>query len=478
MKKLCVIVASLALSLFAFSACSGSHAASTVFPQRGTIERIVSDTGTVEHRENNTLSPIVSGKITACYIEEGQHVEKDDLLFEIDSKALSDQIAQLELAQKNAAQTHQQAIRASEDLFVKSFASGMITQMYVNEGDFVAAGTPVAEVVDSTYLTLTVAFHAQDVQNFSVGMPATIGLLHNNELIQGYISRIDDLPTIFDGNRKGHFIELTIQNPGALKEGELAFAEISALRCLDNGTLAYQTKQTVYAAQSGQIIAKLSDTGAYVSSGQSILSIKNDSISNAVSNSLLALESAQLNLLQAKEKLQDYRITAPAAGIIVTRYQKLGDMAGAGSPLAILAQPDTLMVETQIDELYIRQLAPGQTATVSILTAQGNTKEYHATVSRIHDTGITIGGVTDYTVELSLSAADDALMAGMNVQVAILTGRSENCLYIPSAALMGNQVRVLQNGKEILKTVDIGLIANGQAEIISGLSEEDAVILP
>ena len=96
---------------------------------------------------------------------------------------------------------------------------------------------------------------------------------------------------------------------------------------------------------------------------------------------------------------------------------------------------------------------------------------------RVEDTGVTSGGVTDYTVEIALDNTD-GLRDGMNVSVSILTEGKENCLRVPAKAVDGDTVQVLRNGKAETVTVETGLWGSEYVEILSGITEEDEVILP
>ena len=119
----------------------------------------------------------------------------------------------------------------------------------------------------------------------------------------------------------------------------------------------------------------------------------------------------------------------------------------------------------------------GQSARVTFTTDQGEELVYDGTVSRKDETGITSGGVTEYTVEISLTDTQ-ALQSGMNVTVEIFTGRSEGCMAVPSSAVSGGTVQVLRDGQPVTVEVETGLTGGGYTEILSGLSPDDQVILP
>ena len=467
------------LSAALLAGCSGQdkQEQETVFPDVGPVENTVEDTGTVTYRDNYSIVPQVSGTVVSCSIKEGDAVTAGQELYAIDAGDLEDQIEQARLSLESAQASLSQAQAACDDLTVITYASGTITSVSVHVGDFVSSGTPIAQVVDSQNLKLTVPFFTEDAAGFSVGAAATISFPSRAETVTGTVERIYDTPNALPGGRTGVYAELSFCNPGTVLSGDTASASVGSVACMDTGTVSYATEQSICATQSGQVVSLPIQEGTAVTAGQTVMTIKNDSLTNAVTNASLSVESARTSLSQLEDKRSDYTILAPADGIILTRSVKTGDMAAAGSPMAVLAQPEELCVHAEINEQYIERVWPGQQVQISFTDDSGQPRSYTGTVERIDDTGITSGGVTDYTVEISL---DDTtgLRDGMNVNVAIITEQKEDCLRVPSRAVSGNTVQVLRDGKAVEVEVETGISGGGYTEILQGLTQEDEVILP
>ncbi len=162
---------------------------------------------------------------------------------------------------------------------------------------------------------------------------------------------------------------------------------------------------------------------------------------------------------------------------MITRQCKAGDFASAATPMAILAQENSLGIEVSIDEIYIEKIFAGQEASVTFTDDSGAEHTYSAAVRRVAESGIVSGGVTDYTVELNLENTD-GLRAGMNVFVSILTAQKQNCLRIPSSAVNGGIVQVQNGDRTTEVAVKTGVSGGGYTEILEGLSEGDIVVLP
>lgn len=461
---------------------AGCHAApsdngGTATAEIGDVISLVEDNGTVVHRDPYSIYATVNGKILSCQFEEGNSVQTGDILYILDSTDLEDQITQAELSLQSAQQSYEQSAAACQDLTVQAKASGTVTALHVHVGDYVSAGTPIADVTDRATMTLTVPFATADAAAIFPGAAAEISFVSYSGTASGTVRRVYDTPSSLSGGREGTYVEIAFQNPGALSGGETAAARVGTAACMDTGQVETGTSQSLYATQSGQVLSLSIDTGSAVSVGQTIMTIKNDSLTNARDNARLSVETAATNLAQLERKRADYTLTAPADGIMVSRSAKEGDYATAATPLATLAQEDSLGVDVSIDEIYIDKIFQGQEATVTFTDDAGQERSYTAQVHQVSETGVTSGGVTNYTVELTLDNTE-GLRSGMNVMVSIETARRENCLRIPTAALNGSTVQVQNGSKTEERTVETGLSGGGYTEILSGLSEGEVVLLP
>lgn len=465
--------------LLLLGGCSGSDKEEyrTVNPDTGPVEYRVEDTGTVTYADNYTIVPTVSGTVESCTFEEGDDVTAGQVLYTIDSDALEDQIEQAQLSLDSAQASLSQAQAACADLSVLSYAAGTVTAVNVHVGDMISAGTPVAQVVDSTNLKLTVPFALEDAKALTPGAAAVISFPGMAGTLSGKVVRVYDTPVALSGSRTGVNVEFSFQNPGTLSNQSTATASVNGVQCMEAGTVSYGTEQSIYAAQSGQVVSLNIQEGKTVSSGQTVCTLKNDSLTNAVTNAQIQVRSAQTSLSQLIDQREDYTITAPVDGTILSRTAKEGDLASAGNPMSVLAQPQALCVHASIDEQYIDRVGTGQSVSITFTTDTGEQRTYEGSVRRVEDTGVTSGGVTDYTVEIALENTD-GLRDGMNVSVSILTEQKADCLRVPVRAVDGDTVQVLRDGKAETVTVETGMVGSQYVEILSGLTEEDQVILP
>lgn len=472
MKRAISISCICALCISLFSGC-GKNDADAVILTKGTIEQVVTETGTVKFDDEYTVTSLVSGKILTANFKEGDTVKKDDVLYVIDDVDLRNQIEQAEVSLEKAKEAQRQAGNASSDLSLYSKTAGLVTKVYVHKGDYVSPGTPICEVVESDYMKLTIPFSLPENTNVYNGMNVKVVMTVNGAEVTGTVSKVYETTQSFDGGRQGKNIEIKIQNPGALKKGDTAYAEIDGISSLSSGAIENFIEQTIVASQSGEITKLPVSEGKNVSSGTLIMQVKNDSVTNSVSNSRLNVKDIETSLAQMREKLDDYVIKSPTDGVVISKTAKESDITASGAPLAVVADTGRLYINAEIDEMYIKDIWKGQKARATV--QNGENKEYQGFVRQISDSGVEKNGVTYYETEIELDCTDE-LIEGMNMDITIITSEKENVLYLPKEYVNGNKVTILKGNKKEERSVKTGIRNDKFVEITDGLKEDDRVV--
>lgn len=145
-----------------------------------------------------------------------------------------------------------------------------------------------------------------------------------------------------------------------------------------------------------------------------------------------------------------------------------------------LSPEDTMTVSVTVDELDILSIQLGQTATVTVDALDSDSMI--GTVTGIDTTGSSAGGVTKYTVEVTVDKTEQ-MLANMSASVEIVIEQTEDCLTIPEAALQqkGAVTYVYtaydqESGALSGETqVTTGVSDGTNVEITGGLSQGDTV---
>ena len=199
-KRLIILAVLAALVVFLFKSCSGTGsimAAGSYIPAVAARQELlvsVSGTGTIEPIHSYKVTTLIQGEVLEAPFEEGQTVHKGDLLFRIDSKDVEASIRQAELSLESARLNYSQLLKNQSDsqknATVKATAAGVVTKLYVDQGDMVSAGAPIADILDRDNLKLTVPFHSVQAASISVGQQALVSVDGALDTLYGTVDSI------------------------------------------------------------------------------------------------------------------------------------------------------------------------------------------------------------------------------------------------------------------------------------------------
>ena len=493
-KRVLVIAAVLALlfwivvrpMLGGTAAVSGAYQTAQV--QRQDLTVSVSGSGTVTPIESYQVSALVTGEILESPFEDGDQVEKDQLLYRIDPGSAQTALQQAQLSVQQAQMNYD---TLASSLQVKAIGGGVVQTLHVQEGDLVSAGTAIADITDTSTMTLTVPFQAGDAAHISAGQTAQVTLSGTLETLTGTVESVASADQVGNGGALVRQVKIRLTNPGALTETTSATARVSTYACAAGGTLSPQLRQTITAAASGEITSLNVSVGSRVSAGTVLASIGGESAENSLADAALAVQNAQLSLQSAQEALDSYTITSPISGTVIEKNLKAGDQLNGGDSGAMAVIYDLSQLELQMDvsELDIGQIQPGQTVEITAEALPGQT--FTGVVEKVSVNGTTTDGFTTYPVTILLSEYGD-LNPGMNVSAHIIVERAENALCVPAEAvnsdgtvLVAGEGAFAEDGVTIAdpskiesRPVTLGRGNQDFVEITSGLEEGETVLLP
>ncbi|HLV86458.1 MAG TPA: efflux RND transporter periplasmic adaptor subunit [Candidatus Sulfotelmatobacter sp.] len=204
-----------------------------------------------------------------------------------------------------------------------------------------------------------------------------------------------------------------------------------------------------------------------------------------------ALDAAQSQLSAAKAKLAhdqslfDYsKITAPFSGVVTERYANLGTLmqAGTGSstqaiPLVKLSQDDLFRLVIPVPESYVRYIKIGDPVNVSVPSLS---RTFPGKVARF-SVDVRSDTRTMHT-EVDVPNPKGLLLPGLYAEADVQLDRKENTPSVPVQALSrtGDLATVLVVGPDGTleqRRVEVGLETSSDAEIVSGLSEGEQVVV-
>lgn len=395
----------------------------------------VSSTGTVTPIDSYKVSALVTGEVLDAPFEEGDWVEKGQILYQIEAEDAQTAVAQAELGVRQA----QLAMRnAQESLQPTANGSGIVQKLYVRQGDMIGAGTPIADIADTSTMTLEVKFHSLDAQNLSVGQAVTITVEGTLETLTGTIEAVSAADQVGIGGTLLRQVKVRVQNPGALTAGTQATVSAGGMDCAAGGSFEANLQQTVTAMSSGEVVQLHVSVGSQVQDGTVLLTMGGTAAENTMENASIALENAQLSLKRAVDAMDNYTVTAPISGTVIEKNFKTGDtietasLTAAGGNLAVIYDMSVMNFEMRIDELDINKIKVAQEVEITSDAVEG--ASFSGVVDKVSINGTTISGHTTYPITVNILNPGE-LKPGMNVSADVLIERVEQVLSVPVEAV-------------------------------------------
>ncbi|XHA16227.1 efflux RND transporter periplasmic adaptor subunit [Citrobacter farmeri] len=207
---------------------------------------------------------------------------------------------------------------------------------------------------------------------------------------------------------------------------------------------------------------------------------------------------AEMAVKTAQANLSYTRIVAPIDGEvlgIVTREGQTIVSSQTAPTILVLADLDTMQVQTRISEADVQKIRPGQPLRFYVIANPD--KRYTGTMGFVQPAPQEAleapgeGGMAGnqqamavyYTGTFEVPNAERELKTSMTAQVFIQTAEAKNVLRVPVAALgqaldtERYTITTVEDGKTRTRTIRIGINDRQYAEVLEGLQAGDRVVL-
>lgn len=440
----------------------GDQSVSTATVKRTDISSELTASSSLSPKDTYEVTSLVEGEVIEANFEEGDVVEKGQVLYRIDASSMDSDLssAQTSLQRaKESAQTAQsdyaeETARIAGNTY-RSTASGYIKTLYIKEGDKVNNGTKIADLYDDSVMKIIVPFLSGEAAEINVGDEAAVTLEDTGEQISGTVTVVSSMEETLSGGRLVKNVTVEVSNPGGLTTDTAASVTVDGFVCSAEGTFTAKTETTLSVELSGnkslEIENLLIHEGSYVEKNSELFQVTTKTAEEYLKEFKDAVESADDNLENAENKLSntqdnvdDYTITAPISGTVITKNAKVGDKISKSSSgtttMAVIYDLSTMTLEMSVDELDVSSIKVGQSVEITADAVEGET--FTGTVTNVSLQSSYSNDVTNYPVTVTLDDTG-SLLPGMNVDAKIILDSSENALVIPASALMrGNRVYV------------------------------------
>ncbi|MHB0859226.1 MAG: efflux RND transporter periplasmic adaptor subunit [Anaerolineae bacterium] len=402
---------------------------------RGSIDAVVSATGSLTAARVQPITPTTSGTIAEVLVAEGDRVEAGQVLARLDTEDLALNVRQA-----------QAAVRVAEASLGRAQLGASEAEIAAAEAAVVAAQASLADLRRG---------------------PTERDL----ELARLSIDQAKNTLWAAQGNRDN------IQGSQVASQGAKDNAQAQVL----NAELAVTIAELNYAQlQEPASASAIRAAESQLASAQSSL----DRLRTTPSDRDIAVAQAQLDQARvgldiARRQQANAEITAPFAGLLATWTLHPEDVLSPATPVGTLIDDQTYHIDVDIDETEISAVKVGQRVVVTLDAFPE--REFQGRVASIQPVGNNAQGIVTYGVRIEMSPTDLPVRPLMTTAVTIVVDQKDDVLLVPNRAILrdqeGTYVEVLDGALPTRVGVRTGLANEQFTEIVSGLDEEQAVVV-
>ena len=453
-------------------------------PEKRDLSNSLSGTGTLNPANTYNVKSLVAGKVLTSTIEEGDIVEEGTVLYTVDASDATTKAEQASITLQQAQRSYDKTV---DRQYVRAEVAGVVATLKVAKGDEVTSGQEVAVIRDSSKMVLHLEFPAADAAAFSVGQSAEVTLDGTFETLTGTVTAVTGTDTLSTGNLLTRTVTITVRNAGGLTTAQAATATINGVSCIAAKCFEYQAERTLTTLAAGTVTAINVQEGGAVNKDDIVLQISGEDLTEAIQSAAETLRSAELNMDNLQEAMNNYTVTSPISGTIIEKNAKAGDALTAGADLCTIYDLSYLVMVINVDELQVSDVSVGQSVQVTADAVPDKT--YTGTVTRVSMKGSSNGGTTTYPVTVRIDETE-GLRPGMNANAEIVIAEARNALAVPNAAIVrGGYVLVTKDSPSaanadpdmtapegyVYVPVKIGVSDDDYTQIISGVTGNDTV---
>ena len=491
----------LVLTVALLTACreSGNEALdafySTATVTRGAIAEVVQMAGQVTAVNARQLTMgTIGGRVIEVLVGTGQEVEQGQALLRLNTseveRRLREAEADLTVAEAGLAAAQGQAggieLAEAEAELAEAAYELATAELELKLAEQLGLA-PLREAVDDAEYAVQVARDQQRLAELGSGGPTIRSLEYDLSFYQRTLRDIrpDDAkrPEV---EKKLADTDRELRRARAAREDSLrAAAEEVEKREIELARAQTSLARAVSGDEDPANVARLAYDQAlaqYEKAQQEVEELRAGGEGEALRAARTAYEAALALVESAEADLDAATLRAPFDGAVIAVHVQPGSSVQPSDAVLFLADPRDLRIQAQVSEVDIPRLMVGQAVRITFDAYPGQI--YGGEVLSLPPGGSPQGGLSFYAVETSLHAAGSDLRLGMMGNVRVVIGERQGVLTVPAAALVYRtpeeivvKVRDASGGTRE-QQVEIGLNDGILAEVLSGLSEGQTVLVP
>ena len=446
----------------------GDDNVATVAARRGRLTISVTESGTIKPLDQRILKSQVEGQTTIIFlVPEGNIVEKDELLVELDASKLEDQKVDQLIREQN---TEAAFIRSRENVeVVKSQGESDVS---VAKLDYQFAQEDLKQYLDGEYpKLLKEAESKMTLGNGELKRAAEEVEWSATLLREKYISESEHEQNKLAHRRAELDHELAVDNRDLLRDFTYKRKVTELKSDIDQTKMGLDRKVRKARADNVQAQADLNAKQA-------------------------EFKQQQAKLAKFEDQITKTKIRAPIAGMVVYASSAKGNWRGNAEPLdegqsvrerqelIYLPTADAMISEIKVHESRLDKVSLNLPVKVTVDALPG--RKFTGRVSKIAPLPDAASmwlnpDLKVYSTRIVIDGPNRGLRTGMSCQAQIIVERFDDAVYVPVQVVVrvGSQPTVyVKKGESVEpRLVELGRDNNRMAHIKSGLEEGELVLL-
>ena len=479
LKTLAAVVVLAAVGFFGYRYYLSRQAVATQAPagstyteypiSTGSLSKTVTGTGTLSISQTDDVALDYAVTVTDSLVEAGDTVTAGQPLLSIDAIALQTTIETLETElETTESEIASLAESYSSTTYLKMPQYGRVKEVYITEGAYIQDVMEQYGCIALLSLDGWMYVEFPALENWEIETTVTVKV--GRVTLDGTVRALED-----------GMATITFSDAYGTEGGEVEIAYKGT--SLGTAEAHIHMPYELTTSEKGYIHSVFIEPDARKWEGNRICYLINVPVSDSY-QALVETRAQQSAQLKEMRALRDAGvICAPQDGIVASIVTPSATEQAVDTVLVSLYVGDEKEMVVSVDELDITSVAVGQNVELAMDAITDTT--YAGTVSKISQIGTATSGVTVYDVTLTVEG-DERLKLGMNGTATILVEERENVLLVPITALntsRGESYVWLKSDAAadgepgVRTTVETGLSDENYAEVLSGLSEGDVVLI-
>lgn len=423
----------------------------------GSIENILSISGTVESAENKNYFTEITAPLDTVNVKVGDKVKAGDVLCTYDADNLDIQQKGAELAIKQAKGNYSSTAAGSSLSTTASTYSQNMTLAQINDrlDQITKDKEAIQKQIDEKKNRIN-----QTIDELT----KTLRDVNQNGIGDNYEAYFDE------GN--GDWATRKVDGDKDVSESNQ-----QAILVLNNSI----TDATAALTRDPQIIAWQDQITALNDEASQLATVQKAKISSgSVSASKASMEATELTQEDTLSKIEAAKegIKADFNGVITAMPATVveGATVASGSQLFTIANLDDVQVSISVSKSDLPKVSVGEKVDITI-----NGKQYQGEVTKVSGTATkNANGVAVVATTIKITNPDSDIILGVEANNKIHAQKADDTIVLPYELIQtdstGDFVYVLENGVVTRKDVTIGISTSTDAQITDGLSVGDQVI--